>query len=87
MKAGHYNLVPDFKTLWPAASLVPKGEDAWDPELSTYAGEANCEFILQQKFTPSQDYNGNNDSNRWQVMVGMRTLSYSPYLKGWGTGS
>lgn len=87
VKAGHYNLVPDFKTLWPAASLVPKGEDAWDPELSTYAGEANCEFILQQKFTPSQDYNGNNDSNRWQVMVGMRTLSYSPYLKGWGAAT
>ena len=87
VKAGHYSLVADFKTLWPAASLVPKGEDAWDPELSTYAGEANCEFILQQKFTPSQDYNGNNDSNRWQVMVGMRTLSYSPYLKGWGAAT
>ena len=87
VKAGHYSLVPDFKTLWPAASLVPKGEDAWDPELSTYAGEANSEFILQQKFTPSQDYNGNNDSNRWQVMVGMRVLSYSPYLKGWGAAT
>ncbi|MDE5793107.1 MAG: RagB/SusD family nutrient uptake outer membrane protein, partial [Muribaculaceae bacterium] len=77
----------EFKNLWPAASLVPLGEEAWDPELSTYAGQANSEFMLQQKFTPTQDYNGNNDSNRWQVMLGMRSLNFSPYGKGWGAAT
>lgn len=85
---GGYSLVPEFKSLWPAASLVPaEGKNEWDPELSTYAGEANSEFILQQKFTPTQDYNGNNDSNRWQVMMGMRQINFSPYGKGWGAAT
>ncbi len=66
---------------------MPLGADAWDPELSTYAGQANSEFMLQQKFTPTQDYNGNNDSNRWQVMLGMRSLNFSPYGKGWGAAT
>lgn len=80
-----YQLVPDFKNLWPAASLVPvKGEKAWDPEKSTYAGDANSEIILAQMFTPTQDYNGNNDANRWLVNVGMRNINASPYGKGWG---
>lgn len=87
VKSGNYALIPDFKNLWPAASLVPLGEDEWDPELSTYAGQANSEFMLQQKFTPTQDYNGNNDSNRWQVMLGMRSLNFSPYGKGWGAAT
>lgn len=80
------SLVPEFKNLWAASSLVPMadGSKGWDPILSTYAGEANSEVIFQMKFTPSQDYNGNNDSNRWQVMVGMRSLNASPYGKGWG---
>lgn len=84
---GKYQLVADFKDLWPAASLVPLGEDAWDNDLSTYAGQANSEFMLQQKFTPTQDYNGNNDSNRWQVMLGMRSLNFCPYGKGWGAST
>ncbi len=87
VKSGNYALVPEFKNLWPAASLVPLGEDAWDPELSTYAGQANSECMLQQKFTPTQDYNGNNDSNRWQVMLGMRSLNFAPYGKGWGAAT
>lgn len=87
VKSGQYALVPDFKNLWPAASLVPLGLDAWDTELSTYAGQVNSEFMLQQKFTPTQDYNGNNDSNRWQVMLGMRSLNFCPYGKGWGAAT
>lgn len=88
VKSGKYALVPEFKNLWPAASLVPAEDGtSWDATLSTYAGEANSEFMLQQKFTPSQDYNGNNDSNRWQVMLGMRSLNYSPYGKGWGAAT
>lgn len=82
---GGYSLVPEFKSLWPAASLVPDGDKMeWDHTLSTYAGSANDEVILAQKFTPSQDYSGNNDSNRWQVMVGMRQINSCPYGKGWG---
>lgn len=87
VKSGNYALVPEFKNLWPAASLVPLGEMGWDPVLSTYAGQVNSEFMLQQKFTPSQDYDGNNDSNRWQVMFGMRSLTFAPYYNGWGAAT
>ncbi|MDE6268175.1 MAG: RagB/SusD family nutrient uptake outer membrane protein [Muribaculaceae bacterium] len=82
---GGYDLVDDFKNLWPAASLVPIADNVgWDTEKSTYAGDDNCEIILAQKFTPTQDYNGNNDSNRWLVMMGMRSINHTPYGKGWG---
>ncbi|MCM1489850.1 MAG: RagB/SusD family nutrient uptake outer membrane protein [Muribaculum sp.] len=81
----NYELVDAVKNLFPASSLVPLANSTgWDTKKSTYAGEANSEVLLQQKFTPSQDYNGNNDSNRWQVMMGMRSLNFSPYGKGWG---
>lgn len=80
-----YQLVPEFKNLWPAASLVPvEGALGWDPEKSTYAGDANSEVILAQTFTPTQDYDGNNDANRWLVNLGMRNINSSPYGKGWG---
>lgn len=80
-----YQLVPDFKDLWPAASLVPVSDAVgWDPEKSTYAGDANPEVILAQTFTPTQDYNGNNDANRWLVNLGMRNINSAPYGKGWG---
>ena len=52
--------------------------------LGTYAGDGNSETVLSMKYTNTQDYNGNNDSNRWQVMVGMRSLTAAPYGKGWG---
>lgn len=81
----NFDLLPNVKDLFPASSLVPDyNEIAWDQALSTYAGTANKEVLLQQLFTPSQDYNGNNDSNRWQVMMGMRSLYVAPYNKGWG---
>ncbi len=83
--SNNYKLVDDFKNLWPAASLVPIPDQVgWDTEKSTYAGDANSEIILSMLFTPTQDYNGNNDSNRWQVMMGMRNLNWTPYGKGWG---
>lgn len=80
-----YQLVPEFKNLWPAASLVPlKGKIGWDNEASTYAGDANSEVILSQNFTPTQNYDGDNDANRWLVNLGMRSINVSPYGKGWG---
>ena len=38
------------------------------------------------KFNYTADYNGNNDGNRFQVMIGMRTgsLVYEGYGQGWG---
>ena len=81
---GGYSLVPEYKNLWPAASAgIAEIGDAVTL-LGTYAGDGNSETILAQKFTNTQDYNGNNDSNRWQVMLGMRSLAVAPYGKGWG---
>jgi hypothetical protein len=82
---GGYKLVDTYKNLWPAASLVAK-ENAlgWDTEKSTYAGDNNSEVILAMNFTGTQDYDGNNDSNRWLVMMGVRGMSLAPYHYGWG---
>lgn len=82
---GKYDLIPDFKNLWPAASLVPiKDAVGWDSEKSTYAGDYNLEVILAQNFTPTQNYDGDNDANRWLVNLGMRNINAAPYGKGWG---
>ena len=74
----------EFKNLWPASSAGVAEIGDMETLLGTYAGNGNSETILAMKFTSSQDYNGNNDGNRWQVMVGMRSLNAAPYGKGWG---
>lgn len=89
ISSGYYKLVEDYTTLWVAASVVPiEGEPGWNTELSTFVGDENSEVMLSQNFTPTQDYNGNNDSNRWLVMMGMRSYNANnfglPYGKGWG---
>lgn len=78
-----FELIPDFKKLWPASSYVP---DAANNKLdkSSYAGEGNKETVFAQKFNNTQDYNGMVDGNRWLVMMGMRNTNNSPYGKGWG---
>ncbi len=84
IKSGEYDLVSEYKNLWPAASAgIAEIGDA-TTLLGTYAGDGNIETIFAQKFTNTQDYNGNADSNRWQVMIGMRSLNHAPYGKGWG---
>jgi len=76
------SLVPEFKNLWPAACSTPiDGELAFN---TTYAGEGNSEIVLAQKFNNTSDYSGNADSNIWMRMIGMRSLSASPYGRGWG---
>jgi len=82
--SNEYSLVSEFKNLWPAASAGVAEIGDMATLLGTYAGDGNSETILALKFTSSQDYNGNNDGNRWQVMVGMRNLNAAPYGKGWG---
>lgn len=86
---GGYSLVPEFKNLWPAASLVPvPGANGWDTEASTYAGNCNSEVIFAQNFTPIYSYNDGQFSgaNRWLVGLGLRNIT-APSLglgMGWG---
>lgn len=82
--SNEYSLVGEFKNLWPAASAGVAEIGDMATLLGSYAGDGNSETLLALKFTSSQDYNGNNDGNRWQVMVGMRNLNAAPYGKGWG---
>lgn len=79
-----FSLVSEFKNLWPAASAGIAEVGDTKTLAGTYAGDGNSETILAMKFTSSQDYNGNNDGNRWQVMLGLRSLNSAPYGKGWG---
>jgi len=72
--SGH-DLVPDFATLWPAASGA------------NYAGERNIENILNIKATYTGNYNGDMDGNQWMVMFGLRDGNYPPYGQGWGFGT
>lgn len=80
--SNEFELVDDFKSLWPGASYAPAAENTLDK--SAYAGEGNSEVVFAQKFTSTQDYNGNLDGNRWLVLMGMRNTNWSPYGKGWG---
>ena len=80
-----YDLVENFADLWPAASVTwTETNGSWSSE-STYAGRGNSETVLAQKFNYTSDYNGNADGNRWQVMIGMRSLISVPYGQGWGS--
>lgn len=78
-----FELIPNFKALWPAASYVPNTTDN-TLDKSGYAGKGNKEVVFAQKFNNTQDYNGNLDGNRWLVMMGLRNTSFSPYGRGWG---
>lgn len=88
ISSNEYDLVAEFKNLWPAssagiASIIDKKGDM-QTLYGTYAGDGNKETVLAMKFSSTTDYNGNSDGNRWQVMVGMRSLNFAPYGKGWG---
>lgn len=72
--SGH-GLVPDFTTLWPAASIAKK---------VSYAGEDNKEVVFSLKYSSTANYNGNNTGNTWLVMTGERDQSVYPYGYGWG---
>lgn len=82
-----YGLVDEFKNLWPAASTswaFNKSTGGYE-ETCTYAGDGNKEVVLAQKFNYTQDYDGNNEGNRWLVYMGLRNyLGHAPYGRGWG---
>jgi hypothetical protein len=80
--SNEFDTIP-YKKLWPASSYIPV------PATNTldktgYAGKGNKEVVFAQKFNSTTDYSGNNDGNGWLVMMGMRSLNFSPYGKGWG---
>lgn len=80
-----FSLVPEYKNLWPAASLVPIPDNTgWNTEKSTYAGDGNPEILLAMKFTPTSTWSGPFDGNRWAVMIGMRDIFAAPMGQGWG---
>lgn len=82
INSNEFELIEEFKNLWPAASSIPiQGEFAFN---STYAGNGNKETVLAQKFNSTHDYDGNADGNRWLVMMGLRNTDWSPYGRGWG---
>ena len=82
-----YGLVDEFKNLWPAASTswaFNKSTGSYE-KTCTYAGDGNKEVVLAQKFNYTQDYDGNNEGNRWLVYMGLRSyLGHAPYGRGWG---
>ena len=80
-----FDLVEEFKNLWPAASDTRTANaDGSYTKTDTYAGRGNVETVLAQKFNYTSDYNGNADGNRWQVMIAPRNLITVPYGQGWG---
>lgn len=80
-----FDLVKEFKNLWPAASVTwTANADGGYTKTDTYAGRGNVETVLAQKFNYTSDYNGNADGNRWQVMIAPRNLITVPYGQGWG---
>lgn len=79
---GNYELIADFKNLWPAACTTINADK--DGLETTYAGKDNKETIFAIKHNITSNWNGNTDSNHWLVMLGLREQTFCPYGKGWG---
>lgn len=79
--SGH-DLVPDFRTLWRAAT---HGVDSL-----SYVGEDNIEtvFAIKYTFKGLGDWdafnNGATNGNLWQKYIGLRNQEIYPYASGWG---
>lgn len=93
ISSGKYELVSDYKNLWPAsAAIAPTAATPtnWSPMEQTGYKRGNTESVLSMKFNYTADYGdasgSNNDGNRTIVMISARTggnLAY-PYGQGWG---
>lgn len=92
ISSNEFELIPQFKNLWPASSsnaLDAAANGTYEEWLAntTYAGPGNKEFVISMKCNYTQDYNGNNDGNRWMINLGIRgiqSIDCSPYGYGWG---
>lgn len=94
INSGEFELVPLYRNLWPAAASAPIDKDTnatYEDWLlnagKDYAGAGNKELVVTMKCNDTQDYNNNNDGNRWIINIGIRgaqTLGFSPYGWGWG---
>jgi len=83
ISSNEFDLISDYKKLWPAASYVPKATDN-TLDKTGYAGKGNKEVVFAQKFNSTSNYAGMSDGNGWLVMMGMRGTNFSLYGKGWG---
>ena len=85
ISSGQYQLEPNFKDLWPAASTTPSTKDeGWK---TTYK-EASDEIVWVVKFNNDQDWNNDNiNGNKFIVDLGVRNVSdgsCAPFGNGWG---
>jgi hypothetical protein len=79
-----YGLISEYKNLWEPSSSSWAKDGAGYVQTNTFAGDGNMETVLAQKFNYTQDYDGNLDGNRAQVMIGIRNIISAPYGQGWG---
>lgn len=75
---GGYDLISEFKNLWPVSTISGTG---------TYAGEDNKETVFSIKYTWGNHFNAG--SNRWLISMGLRWHdgTPAPYSWGWGQGT
>lgn len=84
ISSGEFDLVPEFRRLWPAAcaQIAPVGEV--EKLYGDYIGDGNVETVLTVKATATTDW-GSADGNRWQVNIAFRGgRGVAPYGQGWG---
>lgn len=73
--SGH-DLVPEFKNLWPVASISGEGE---------YVGEDNIETVFAAKYTWGTGWDA-KANNRWLIQFGLRWHDGTPAPYSWGWG-
>ena len=79
-----YDLVPEYRRLWPAACAQKAEVGDVTTLYGDYAGDGNCETVLTVKCTATNNW-ATADGNRWQVNIAMRTSTgVAPYAQGWG---
>jgi len=84
ISSDEYDLVPEYRRLWPAACAGIAEVGDMTTLYGDYAGDGNCETVLTVKCTASVNWAG-YDGNRWQVNIAMRTSTgVAPYAQGWG---